>query len=151
MVVKNCPRCNTEFSRAGCRSDWNWERKVWCSSGCRSSGLKKPKQYSSGKNHYNWKGGVQFANGYKWLLKPEHPDSNKRGYIAEHRLILSEKIGRRLLPTEDAHHIDFNKLNNSLDNLHLFENRAEHTSFHQRLNSLVRKHTGGLFTQWPSL
>jgi len=145
---KTCPRCKTEFHRDSARTQWNWEQKKWCSPNCRSAGLKKG--YIKGSKHYNWKGGIQFTNGYKQLLKPSHPDSDKRGYIAEHRLVLSEKIGRRLLPEEDTHHIDFNKTNNNPENLYLFPNRAEHSRFHKNLNLLVQQHTGGLMSRWPS-
>jgi hypothetical protein len=36
-----------------------------------------------------------------------------------HRLVMAEKLGRRLAPRETVHHIDGNRLNNQVDNLQL--------------------------------
>ena len=42
-------------------------------------------------------------------------------YVLEHRLIVAMREGRCLLPTEHVHHIDFNPINNSPDNLLLID------------------------------
>jgi len=82
--------------------------------------------------HYNWKGGkTQMGNGYVYVLTPEHPKTkvskkNKRGYIAEHILVIEKKIDRYLQGDECIHHIDGNRSNNNIDNLILFHNSGEH-------------------------
>lgn len=59
--------------------------------------------------------------GYKILRKPGHPlvpDPN--GYISEHRFVMSEHLGRALLPTETVHHLNGNRLDNQISNLELW-------------------------------
>lgn len=71
--------------------------------------------------------------GYIEIYLPEHPNSNKYGYILEHRFIVEIKIGRYLTKEEVVHHIDEDKTNNDIDNLMLFKNQKEHSSFHIKL------------------
>ena len=54
-----------------------------------------------------------------------------KGYkvILEHRAIMEIKLGRKLSSKELIHHIDGNKLNNSIDNLELI-NRSIHPHRH---------------------
>jgi len=54
-------------------------------------------------------------------------------WIKKHRFIVEEFIGRKLTNEEVIHHIDFNKLNNSLNNLQIFDNQKAHSSFHNKL------------------
>lgn len=58
--------------------------------------------------------------------------ANKNGYVTEHRLLMAIKIGRPLTDIEAVHHIDCCGLNNNIDNLFLFKNAGDHTSFHGR-------------------
>lgn len=48
-----------------------------------------------------------------------------------HRVVLEEKLGRRLGSHEVSHHIDEDKSNNDPDNL-VAMTRSEHTSLHRR-------------------
>lgn len=69
-------------------------------------------------------------NGYRMIPAPAgHPDADSKGYIREHRLIMERKIGRRLKSDEVVHHINHDKLDNSLSNLEL-TTLADHTSHH---------------------
>ncbi len=49
-----------------------------------------------------------------------------------HRLIMEEHLGRKLLPTEIVHHINFDKLDNRLENLQIVT-RSEHNKIHKFL------------------
>jgi len=68
----------------------------------------------------NWKGGVRMTwRGYRDLWKPEHPDSKKSGYIFEHRLVMSDFLGRPLTDKEVVHHRNGNRQDNGIENLEL--------------------------------
>ena len=53
-----------------------------------------------------------------------------------HRLVIENKIGRRLKTDEVVHHINENKSDNRIENLELMT-REEHTSHHSNLRKLV--------------
>lgn len=88
-----------------------------------------------GDKCWNWKGGRHIeAKGYVMLLKPEHPNSDTKGYIMEHRVVMEKHLGRYLLKNiEIVHHIDGNKQNNKIDNLLLFPSYEAHTTYHEQL------------------
>jgi hypothetical protein len=54
-------------------------------------------------------------------------------WIAQHRLVAEEVLGRQLTYEEKIHHIDFNRKNNEPSNLCLFENQKAHIRFHLKL------------------
>jgi hypothetical protein len=111
---------------------------------CRKHGIKCQRTGPrSGEGHPEWKGGkILLKSGYIGIYCPEHPtllDKNKKReaksngnyyrkakYMLEHRLVMEQKLGRYLLPSEVVHHIDNNKTNNHPDNLELFESNGEH-------------------------
>ena len=80
----------------------------------------------SGAGHTNWKGGRVKVGRYWYVYDPSNPMATKRGYVAEHRKVVSDSIGRPLLPSEAVHHIDANPENNDLTNLELFQSNALH-------------------------
>lgn len=80
-----------------------------------------------GKDNPHWKGGLIFdRDGYILLLKPNHPFCNSIGYIREHRLIMEEKLGRYLTPTEKIHHINGIRSDNRIKNLVLCQSGGKH-------------------------
>ena len=80
----------------------------------------------SGERHTGWKGGVRIVKGYRHLYAPDHPMATKQGYVAEHRLVMAEALGRPLSRREVVHHRDGDPLNNDLQNLMLFPDNASH-------------------------
>lgn len=83
-----------------------------------------------GEKAANWKGGRHSTkSGYITVYAPDHPNSGKRGYVMEHRLVMEQKLGRYLEHGEIVHHIDGNKQNNHPDNLELKTN-SQHISEH---------------------
>ena len=50
--------------------------------------------------------------------------------IYEHRYVMEQHIGRKLKKGEEVHHIDGNKMNNSIENLMLLT-IDEHKKFHR--------------------
>lgn len=60
------------------------------------------------------------AKGYRILYRPEHPNATKKGALREHTLVMSEYLGRPLLPHENVHHKNGVKDDNRLENLELW-------------------------------
>lgn len=57
--------------------------------------------------------------------------------IPEHRAIMEEHIGRRLERGERVHHINCDKRDNRIENLHLFTSPVAHIQTHAQLESLI--------------
>lgn len=74
-----------------------------------------------------WKGGVKVVRGYSYARTPGHPHASKHGsYVAVHRLVMEQTLGRYLLPSEVVDHIDGNTQNNDPSNLRVFASNGEH-------------------------
>lgn len=80
-----------------------------------------------GKGNPNWKGGKRKdRHGYVYLRQPNHPHAHN-GYIAEHRLVMEQKLGRFLYPSEKVHHINGIKNDNRPENLLVLSSGAHTT------------------------
>ena len=75
--------------------------------------------------------------GYIYIYRPEHPNANINGYIAEHRLVMEKYLGRYLKSEEHIHHINKDKTDNKIENLKLVT-RAEHIYEHRGKASLIK-------------
>lgn len=62
-------------------------------------------------------------NGYVLVRRPGHPMASKRGWVPEHRLVMSRHLGRDLLPEETVHHRNGVKTDNRIANLELWVSR----------------------------
>lgn len=59
-------------------------------------------------------------HGYVLIKKAGHPNANARGWIMEHRYVMSEIIGRPLTGDENVHHINGHRSDNRVANLELW-------------------------------
>lgn len=63
--------------------------------------------------------GQYVAGGYR-RIRIQREQGAKYEWVLEHRYIMEQKLGRPLLPKENVHHIDGNRLNNTPENLELW-------------------------------
>jgi len=67
-------------------------------------------------------------SGYYYIYRPDHPLAIKNGrYIAEHRLVAEQKIGRYLQQMEVVHHINGITTDNRLENVEVMDSRDHNT------------------------
>ncbi|MCY8243526.1 homing endonuclease associated repeat-containing protein [Bacillus haynesii] len=86
-----------------------------------------------GKKGGNNKGGKRINEyGYIEVWKPEHPNADSKGYVKEHRLVMSDYLGRPLFPWEDVHHKNGIKTDNRIENLEVLS-KGDHSALHERI------------------
>jgi DNA-directed RNA polymerase subunit RPC12/RpoP len=86
-------------------------------------------QRGEGNPAYNG-GRYKLVSGYVVIFKPDHPHSDVKGCILEHRLVMEQMLGRYLTPEEVVHHKNHTVDDNRPKNLRLFANQSEHSKFH---------------------
>ena len=93
----------------------------------------------TGPTSTTWRGGRVTKHGYIYVkVYSGHPFyesmANSLGYIAEHRLVMAEHLGRPLSSTEVVHHKNGIRTDNRIENLELF------VSFHEHGTALQDRH-----------
>lgn len=72
-----------------------------------------------GEKNCQWRGGRFETKGYVKVYAPDHPNATGR-YVLEHVKVMSEQLGRPLLPEETVHHKNGVKNDNRPENLELW-------------------------------
>jgi hypothetical protein len=72
------------------------------------------------KSIRKWQDGGVDEEGYRRVRRPNHPNVWKNGIVYEHIVVMSEKLGRPLLPGENVHHINGVRDDNRPENLELW-------------------------------
>lgn len=69
-------------------------------------------------------------HGYIKRKVTQHPFSDKRGYVMEHRLVVEENLGEFLPKHAVVHHINGVRDDNRLENLEIVQEQARHAKSH---------------------
>lgn len=97
--------------------------KPMCASArwCRSCWFKKcveEHRFPQGSKHHWYKNGrPKTSEGYIRIKQPNHPFADHNGYVAEHRYIMEQHLGRILDRKEFVHHLNGIRNDNRLVNL----------------------------------
>jgi len=87
------------------------------------------------RRSFAWKGGKHIdKSGYVQIWMPEHENARLGGYVHEHRLVMSNIIGRPLTKKESVHHKNGCRSDNRPENLELWVSMQPSG---QRVNDLV--------------
>ncbi len=87
------------------------------------SQIKKIGEANRREKNSNWKNGRNIRHGYIYInIGKNHPLAQKDGYVAEHRLVMSNHLDRPLKRWEYVHHRNGKREDNRLSNLQLVLN-----------------------------
>lgn len=130
-VLRNCFHCETPFYASIFNIKQGYGR--FCSHRCAGASRK-------GQDAARWAGGRTVdSHGYVRVYRPDHPNANGRGYVFEHRLVMSLHLGRPLTSAEIVHHKNHVRTDNRIDNLQLVS-RSHHMQIHHALDRWSQNH-----------
>lgn len=114
MITKLCERCAIEFLSHACH------KTRFCSRSCAKSDRLGPL-------NNGWKGGRRWHKQSKcWTIY------RNGKHVLEHRMIIEDFLGRKLVLGEVVHHVNHDRSDNRIENLMLM-NRGEHIGLHNRI------------------
>jgi len=123
----NCSVCGKDIIRY--RTNVRRQTNFVCSKECKKALVCNKEgsvKYKRGK-----------GKGHILEYHPDHPQS-KNGYIARHRLMVEQCLGRPLTLSELVHHIDFDPQNNEVSNFDVVTAK-QHSSAQTSIFKLVKR------------
>lgn len=121
-------------SRGPCRFD-DCSRPQYSDRGWCSAHDKQWQKYGSVKPVGHRRGRPRLQrSGYVQVTDWEHPNANSAGRVLEHVMVMTEMLGRPLVPGENVHHKNGVKHDNRAENLELW---TTHQPSGQRVEDLV--------------
>jgi endogenous inhibitor of DNA gyrase (YacG/DUF329 family) len=103
QTERTCPMCEKVFKKPQGDPD------IYCSRGCWTASRETPR----GKRKQN-------PDGYILVYEPDHAEAHASGWVLEHRKVMSDLLGRALLPGEEVHH-RFERYDNRPEALELWD------------------------------
>lgn len=82
--------------------------------------IKKRGSVAYSKKHLARFSDVTDDQGYVQVLAPSHPNARKSKRVPQHRLVMSEFLGRPLSKSENVHHKNGDRSDNRIENLELW-------------------------------
>jgi len=143
MYIYSCKECGAEFSHKNkglkfCSSECFQTQRAYPLKVCISCGksFNHRNRHSRPGNYCSFdcrsRGGfVDSLSGYRHMYRPGSPKANKNGFGLEHRFVMDELMGGELRDDEVVHHINGDKLDNSIGNL-MAMSRSAHMTLHAR-------------------
>lgn len=116
-----CPVCAKEFRLPSAQS--KRAGVVTCSRACDTERRTKN---GVGRFH-NGRPVIRWSTGYLFLWQPDHPNAIRNGWVAEHRWVIEQSLGRLLESKEHVHHVNGKKDDNRPENLAVLSH-GEHSS-----------------------
>jgi hypothetical protein len=121
-IPRICPYCAKDFlARA--------KSTLFCSRSCGAKGGKPRDKKPAVWFRSNASG---YIEGYIWR-------DGMRVQVTQHRVVAERAIGRKLLPTEDVHHLNGNRADNRPENLQVIDH-GTHSRIHARLPRMKKSH-----------
>jgi len=116
-IKVRCSTCNCEFEKWPCLFRKTINLKHYCNPICGNLSMR------SGKTSYGFKKTTGSPlNPYRRCMK-------EGKYVYEHRWLMEQHIGRKLLKNEHVHHINGNTTDNRIENLEILSN-SDHAKIH---------------------
>ena len=123
------------------KSAW-WKKEDRSETIARIGKASKGRVFPKMEKSKSWKGGryVDSRDGYVLIYQPEHPNARGDGYVLEHRLVMSKKLGRPIHRNEDINHLN-EYFNSILDDDIKKEKTPQEISIelNQKLEQLIKE------------